>query len=63
MTLAHNTNRSGPDQDIPVIMEDDTGFPFVDGEREADWHEASNEEIAAYENYWRNYWRNKESGL
>lgn len=51
-TLAHNTARSGPDRDVPVVIEDDTNFPFEDGERENDWHEASGAEVAAYKGYW-----------
>lgn len=50
--LAHNTDRSGPDNSVPVIIEDDTDYPFGYGERDADWHEASDVEYAAYVAYW-----------
>lgn len=50
MALAHNTYTSG--YLIPVIIEDDNFFPFEPGERESEWHEATEAEIAAYDAYW-----------
>jgi hypothetical protein len=50
-TLAHNTARSG-EGTVPVIIEDAESYPFGPGERESDWHEASEAEYAAYEAYW-----------
>jgi hypothetical protein len=50
-TLAHNTARSG-EGTVPVIIEDAESYPFGPGERESDWHEASEAEYAASEAYW-----------
>jgi hypothetical protein len=50
--LAHNTARSGPNQDVPVIIEYPAGYNFPPGERDRDWHEASDEEYQAYLDYW-----------
>lgn len=48
--LAHNTLRT--DGTVPVVVE----YPRPDfpppGERERDWHEASDEEYQAYLDYW-----------
>lgn len=49
-TLAHNTWFTNGT--IPVIIEDDTYYPFAPGERETEWHEASDSEYLAYEAYW-----------
>lgn len=49
--LAHNTERSGPNRDVPVIIEHPEHFQFGPGEREQ-YHEASDEEYAAYCAYW-----------
>jgi hypothetical protein len=52
--LAHNT-QSGtlPDKPfVPLIIENPDGYPFEPGEREADWHEASDAEYQAYLDYW-----------
>lgn len=48
--LAHNTETTAPG--VPVIINHPDTFPFAPGERERDWHEASDEEYAAYEEYW-----------
>lgn len=50
--LAHNTYRSGPADDVPVIIEEPADFPFQPGEREGEWHVASTDEVAAYRAYW-----------
>lgn len=43
--LAHNTDRSGPNQDVPVISHAEVPDPD-------NWHVATDEEYAAYEAYW-----------
>jgi hypothetical protein len=50
--LAHNTGRSGPKQDVPIIIEHPAHYPFADGEREREWHTASDDELIAYETFW-----------
>ena len=50
VSLAHNTITTAPG--VPVVIEDDTYYPFAPGERESEWHEASEEEYAAYAAYW-----------
>lgn len=47
--LAHNVV---PEDGVPVIIEDDTFFPFEPGERERDWHEASPEEYQKYRDHY-----------
>lgn len=50
---AHNTDRSGPEADVPVVVEDNRGDFFADpDERARDWHPASDAEVARYEQYW-----------
>lgn len=49
--LAHNTEY-GAEGQIPLIIEFPEDFPFGPGERESEWHEASDEELDQYENYW-----------
>jgi hypothetical protein len=48
--LAHNTEKNA--QGVPVILEDPRGYPFAVGERESDWHEATDEEYQAFLDYW-----------
>ena len=46
--LAHNVDRSGPNKDIPVVVE-------VEVSKVADWpdfHLATDNEIDDYERYW-----------
>lgn len=50
--LAHNTDKGVQGKDVPLIIEYPEDFPFEPGERERDWHEASEEEYEAYLSYW-----------
>ena len=52
--LAHNTlSGVGPNQPfVPLIIESPDDYPFEPGERESDWHEATDAEYQAYEDYW-----------
>lgn len=52
MALAHNTEYGTLDGTVPLIIESPESFPFEPGERENDWHEATEAEIAAYWAYW-----------
>lgn len=58
-TWAHNTDRSGPNEDVPVVVtldaEQEETF-FHPGERNEHWHPASDQEVAQYEAYWNEYW-------
>lgn len=48
MAWAHNTARSGPNGEIPVV--DETGR--VASAQPGEWHEASDEEYGLYIGYW-----------
>ena len=48
--LTHNTATSG--YLIPVVMENPEGYPFAQGERDAEWHETTEEEYKSYVSYW-----------
>ena len=48
--LTHNTRKT--DTSIPVVIEDERGFPFAPGERAAEWHETTDSEYATYLEYW-----------
>jgi len=51
--LAFNTPETGTDGvTVPVIIENPEHFPFEPGERDRDWHVASDDEYAAYLDYW-----------
>jgi hypothetical protein len=47
VAYAHNTARSGPNQDVPVILD---GGPAPDDIE--NWHVATDAEYAAYQAYW-----------
>lgn len=48
--LAHNTARSGTKHTAPVIVQ---GGEHMTADERANWHEASDQEVAAYDAYWR----------
>ena len=50
--LAHNTDKGVEGTDVPLIIEYPENYPFEPGERERDWHEASEEEYERYLTYW-----------
>lgn len=51
--LAHN---AVVEDGVPVIIEHAETFPFAPGERECDWHDASDEEYARYLDYYNAEW-------
>jgi len=40
-----------PDSGVPVVIERPETFPFAPGEREQDWHVATDAELQAYEDH------------
>lgn len=54
--LAHDTERSGPNADVPVIAEALVGYNSLQDALAAwpGYHEATDDEIAAYTEYWDN---------
>ena len=54
--LAHNTLSGAGDGEsfVPLIIESPDDYPFLLGEREREWHEATDAEYQAYEDYWNN---------
>jgi len=50
--LAHNYQFSGPDRDVPVIIRDGAGGYPSPAQRYAEWHPATDAELARYEAFW-----------